>query len=178
MSTPRALSHLRSTITQVRAAFATWAATDPPQQQEVVESVFELLAPCAHDMNGDYTLDAVSSIYEEHERVLPRELCRQLDALARAAHAVGRGSEPNAPALFTIGDVVQSTVDAQGLRKGREYQIIDIDTREVFGQPFVTYFVQPTSENRPPVQRKPIPVTNGHLVLTAVRRTSIEDEDA
>lgn len=66
---------------------------------------------------------------------------------------------------FKVGDVVRSKVDAQCMKVGGLYRVVDVDfvARGIFGE-FVTYVVTPVGSN----QR--IDVGNGHLVLEAAAK--------
>lgn len=78
----------REVLAQTKAVVANWAATGP--HRSVAISILDLLAPCAHDEDGDRTLDAVAAAFEEHGEALPRVLVLQLEALAAAAHCVAQ----------------------------------------------------------------------------------------
>ena len=64
-----------------------WASN--AQNRVVATSILELLAPCAHDRNGDSTLDALEAVFEDH-RALPESLVQRLSALAEAAHGLAQ----------------------------------------------------------------------------------------
>lgn len=62
---------------------------------------------------------------------------------------------------FTKGQLVQSTIDAQGLVRGAYYNVVDVQIMPTpFGN-FVTYIVELVGAQVP----KQIAVVNGHLLL-------------
>jgi hypothetical protein len=86
----RAVVSHREVLAQTRAAVAKWAAENSGRRDVVAASILELLANCVRDKNGDRTLEAVSSIFEEHVGLFSPTLAHRLAALADAAHALGR----------------------------------------------------------------------------------------
>ena len=87
-------------------------------------------------------------INEEYSRVLQ---ARRKQALSEIAHKVG--------------DTVVSNVDAQGLKKGQQYKVIDIEHGN-WGT--VTYGVQPVTGG------KQLWIGNGHLLLNRVAGSTAE----
>lgn len=85
-----AIDSHRETLAATKAVVAEWAAKHGGTRDPVAASILELLADCAHDTNGDATLESVSSIFEEHGEMLPTLLIQQLAHLADAAHGIGR----------------------------------------------------------------------------------------
>lgn len=64
---------------------------------------------------------------------------------------------------FTVGQVVRSLVDAQGLVRGREYVVRRVASRSTFVGTFLTYTLEDAATGD-----RPYFVGNGHLVLEAV----------
>ena len=64
---------------------------------------------------------------------------------------------------FHKGQKVESTVDAQGLKKGRRYLVAEVQTMPTPFGTFVTYALLDPETKAEHV------VNNGHLILTEVR---------
>ena len=64
---------------------------------------------------------------------------------------------------FQKGQPVESTVDAQGLKKGRRYLVAGVETMPTPFGTFVTYTLLD------PETTAELVVNNGHLVLTEAR---------
>lgn len=64
---------------------------------------------------------------------------------------------------FLLGCIVRSLVDAQGLRLGSTYEVVDVQENVTSFGTFVSYGLSRCSEHEPVVY-----VTNGHLLLEEV----------
>jgi hypothetical protein len=73
---------------------------------------------------------------------------------------------------FNVGDRVRSTVNAQGLVAGVEYEVLDVRTRRTFVGGFTTYYLRCLDRTVAPTREdgteRALAVGNGHLVLEAV----------
>lgn len=105
---PTPLSRHREALGLVTNAVAAWGQPDCGPYV-AAEAILELLAPCANDVDGNLTLDAVASIFEEFEGMLPPSLTRRLQALVSAAHRLGKSRSDS---VLRFSDGV--TVDTAG----------------------------------------------------------------
>ncbi len=68
---------------------------------------------------------------------------------------------------FVVGQVVRSTVNAQGMRAGHAYRVVDISTLSTAFGGFTTYTLEALADEKMGVGAKRLAVGNGHLILTA-----------
>jgi hypothetical protein len=109
---PAVVRH-REVLASTKAAVAKWAHGNT-DRDAVASSMLALLADCDNDTNGDQTLDAVSSIFEEHAEVLSDSLAHHLGALANAAHALGRfATRTTTRVEFVIRRVMEQQEEAR-----------------------------------------------------------------
>ena len=75
-------------------------------------------------------------------------------------------------ATFSVGERVRSTVNAQGLVAGVEYEVLDIRSRRTVVGEFVTYSLRCLDRTVAPTREdgtaRALAVHNGHVVLEAV----------
>jgi hypothetical protein len=81
----------REVLASTKAAVAAWG-----QENEgpylAAESILILLDECERDTDGEATLDALSSIFDEYDDVITSQLAGHFAALTNAAHRLGRNS--------------------------------------------------------------------------------------
>lgn len=85
-----ALRKHREALAATRRDAGMWAAQESGTRDVVAASIIQLLTDCVRDMDGNKTLDTVSSVFEEHANKLSPSLARSLERLADTAHALGR----------------------------------------------------------------------------------------
>jgi hypothetical protein len=90
MGSTTAVRRHREILAATRRAAATWAAERSGSRDLVAASIIQLLADCANDIDGNKTLDAVSSVFEEHANGLSPSVADALQQLAHAAHVLGK----------------------------------------------------------------------------------------
>lgn len=78
--------------------------------------------------------------------------------------------------MYSIGDVVESLVDAQGLTNGARYLVADVFTSRNFLGAFTVYDLLPIPVPNPPELLHDI--GNGHLVLKLIAKCALTDGEA